>query len=1015
MSEEKKFLAKRDDFALTNKEDINNDFDLQPYTYRQLNNPPNSELNFYLKILFKYKWSIAICIGVALTSTWYLLSKVQPLYLASSTIQIDPETIDPLNNKTKYYQAWLDPEYFNTQLKLLSNPTLAKQVVETLNLKANSDFVSNKPTSITGVVLEGISTYSSSSPNGNAVEGGKGQDDKEIAGLPDSPEIQKQEDEKTEMLAGAILGSLQVSPVSKTRLVSISFRHHDPKMAEQVANAVAITFIKNNLTKRTGSSQNASNFLQKRLAELQFDINQAEQELINYAKAHEIISLTGEENTVAERLITLNKQLLEAEFDRKQAEAEYKVVKSGMPDDSIPEVQSNKTIQTLQERLSSLKQKREELLSVYTEEWPEYKQVIQTIKQIEKDIQSEKGKIVNGIEIKYTTALEREKLLKTDFEKQMGTTLKQNENAINYKIKQQEIETKKELYKTILSQLKETDISASSDINNIILATRAIVPKGEVSPQRSLAYIWTLFFSSIVAFGIALLREHLNNKIKSVEDIDRFVKLPTLGSIPNFKAPQLLDGGTSIFDLPESNAAEAYRHLRTSIILSPQKQNKIILVTSGQPEEGKTLTAINIAISLAHTGARTVIIEADLRKPNLHPLFQYDGPNGLTQYLSGYTSLENLIQETDIPNLSTIPLVGQRPMYPAELLGSPRMLELLKYLASTRDYVIIDTPPVLPFADAAILSAHADSVLVVVNAERSRREIVRRTCRILEDVRANILGIVLNNVAAPEISYDYSYRYKYNRESASSVFKRAVAAIREIGTSELPQTTDDMPIRIKDIEIKDDENVKTDKIDQLDLSNQKSDKPKPNIQIVLTKDSAQRKLIKATVEPEQVKTNHSENEKISEENIDQTELLSLSNEDQEEQSISPDAIISQTSQAEQNLDSLKTKKLEPLKDIDLSKFDSVSNKASGNNNGNSNGDSNGNSNGNGNSKIAKHTVTGISSSTKNLDSSLINITSPVKKDTSNQKVITTQQLVAVTGENSKSNVSNKPTVTINIQ
>lgn len=789
---------------------------LHRYSSRVYNRPQahtehsSEDILYYLKILLKYRKSILVAVTLVVLCTWGLISRVQPIYQASATIQIDPERQENFNSPYNYYYTWMDPEYFNTQLKLLTNPALGRQVAEKLELDKNPNFYSDQPKTLIDSFFEifSLKAFKSSEPK---------EPQKTTKAIPDAKAGSKGED-PLESYGMAVVSGLKVSPIQKTRLVMLSYQHHDPKIAQEVVNTLAETFVRNNLLKRTGTAQSTSEFLQKRLSDLQDEIHKAEEELIEYGRKNEIVSLSPEQNTVAERLAALNSQLVEVEGARKEIESIYRLAKGGTAIEALPEYQSNATIQVLRSKLLELKQKRAELLTVYTEEWGEVQQIDQNIKQVEKDLLAEKNKIFAGIEARYKAALGREQLLRADFQQQMGTTLKQNESAINYKIKQQEIETRKELYKNLLTQLKSVDISATYEANNISLITPASRPGNKISPNVMHTVLVAFFLSLLGGVGVAFAREYLSTKINSVEDVDRFVNLPTLGVIPAFEPSsereqsvstdkllnasddtgqelEVVENGTirsisvSAFNSPDSDVAEAYRHLRTSLMIgSYSTSRKIILVTSSQPGEGKTTTAINIAIALAHTGARTVIIDADLRKPSIHRVFNIEDGNGLAQYLSGYIPMENLFRKSDMPNLTVIASSGARPLYPAELLGTHRLRELLEYLAETRDYVIIDTPPIIPFADALVMSALADSCILVVNSKVSRREVVKRACRILNDVGANLIGVVLNNIDPTQQGgyggyYGYNYRYRYySDENPSSVFDRILTSLKDLGS-----------------------------------------------------------------------------------------------------------------------------------------------------------------------------------------------------------------------------------------
>jgi polysaccharide biosynthesis transport protein len=765
------------------------------YSYEAATANKELDLNQYLKVLLKYKRSIITFVVLVTAITALGLARTRPTYEASTTIQIDPEKAEILGDRTMVFQNWLDPEYYNTQLRLLGSPSLARQVVKDLDLEHNPDFLTSGPTTLTGALLELVKPGSH-----QANVAPKKTELQVLPAVKDEP-FDPKEAELLEPLVGQILGSLQVNAVPKTRLVQIIYRHQNPQLAEKVANAVANAYILSNLNRRIGSSKSTSSFLQKRVADLQAEIRRAEEELINYGKMNKIISLEPSQNTVVERLAMLNRQLLEVEGARKEAEAVYKLSRDGLLD-SIPEVQSSGAVQGLQTRISALKQKRAELIVQFTEDWPEVKQVDQTIKQLEDEQQNTKKNIIAAIETRYRTAQERERLLRADLNAQMGATLNQNESAISYKIKQQDLETKKELYKTLLSRYKEVDLTASSETNNISVVDFATIPKWPVSPRVNSTLFFAFFGSLLGSIGLAFLREYMDNRIKSVEDIDRFINLPTLGLIPtvnskvtrqalkNPTAPELSTSAERrallenielvAHTASNSSIAESYRQLRTSVLLSSSdRPNKIILITSSQPTEGKTTTALNTAISLAQTGARTVLVDCDLRNTRLQRILDASKDNGLSTYLSGHCHLEDLVHEPVVSNLYMI-LSGPIPPNPAELLGSNRMKRLLNHLVSTYDYVIVDSPPILSFADSIILSTMVDGVLLVISSDRSGRDTVQRARRSLEEANARILGVVLNRVTQEHSRYgNYYYNYYGDQQSGSkNNLQRAIDALK---------------------------------------------------------------------------------------------------------------------------------------------------------------------------------------------------------------------------------------------
>jgi capsular exopolysaccharide synthesis family protein len=584
---------------------------------------------------------------------------------------------------------------------------------------------------------------------------------------------------------GLVAGGLVVNEVRDTQLINISFRHHDPEVAAMVANTVAEVFIKEDLNQRVGNKVTASDFLEKRIADLQGKIRVGEERLLNYARTHEILSVADDsQNVVLVRLEALNEELLKAEADRRSLEVQRdSLVKAGVADDilKLPIAQQDQGAQEVSKQLTEARQKVAELEQKYTDAWPPLKAAKEQVAELEADLDKVRQRLLKTYEAQYQAVVKKEQVLRQDFENQRSATMQLNEDAISYKIIQQEVETNKKLLGEILQRSKEVDISAASESSPILIQNRASVPGGPAGPDRN-RWILTAFALSLFAgVGIAFGREYLDQTIRSIEDVDRVVRLPSLGIIPALtsgKKKRLSrralpagngsNGGGShelITALEaKSSAAEAYRQLRTSVLLSSAGHpSKLLLVTSSQPREGKTTTAVNTAISLAQTGASTLIIDCDMRKPRVHQLLNSSNHVGVSLYLSGQNEdLSVLIQPHQIPNLSVLPC-GPVPPNPAELLGSDQMRRLLGELVDQFDHIVIDSPPVVSFADAVIVSTMVDGVILVVRGGFSSRGIVLRSRQILTDVGAKIYGVVLNDADMKSSDSYYHYNSYYGK------------------------------------------------------------------------------------------------------------------------------------------------------------------------------------------------------------------------------------------------------------
>ncbi len=616
----------------------------------------------------------------------------------------------------------------------------------------------------------------------------------------------------------AILAGLKVDPVKEsrglykeTRLIDITYTHGDPEVASKVVNAIAETYVANNVEKRSDTNVSTADFLQKRIAELQENIRTDEERLLNYARNNSIISLDASQNTVVERLAGLNRQLLEAENARIDAESKFNAAKTAGAAAALAE--NDKATIDAEGKLAELRQRRALLLVDATEEAPEVKEVNQQIAELERQVKESRSlktsTILTNLETEYRQTLAREQALRKSFAQQRGETVTQNEAAINYRIIQQEIETNKTLLDNLLQRSKENDVLMANKPNNVSVVDYAVPPTGPVGPNRLRTVLMAMFLSLGLGVGFALFLEYLDDTVRSTEEVERLLHLPALAVIPSASgasgrrlaaAPGALQKRNGNNGNPEllmnvdshSPLAESYRHLRTSVLLSTAgRAPKTLLVTSSLPGEGKTTTAVNTAVSLAQTGARVVIIDADMRRPRLRSIFGLSDGAGLSSILSSEVSEEDMLRlvvkedETGLNILTSGPI----PPNPAELIGSDQMRRLLEVLQREFTHVVIDSPPITSFTDGVLISTMVDGVLLVVHGGKSSRHVVKRSRQLLHDVGSKIFGVVLNNVSIQSQDYYYYQRYYSSRNYSSDVDEGPVVPPPASGTTSSAGTT----------------------------------------------------------------------------------------------------------------------------------------------------------------------------------------------------------------------------------
>jgi capsular exopolysaccharide synthesis family protein len=747
-------------------------------------------LKNYVFIILKRKWLI-LSLMLVITSLVAIQSFRAPsIYEGETVIRIQQKQPNILSTDKIIINGQSDPNFWGTQLKLLQNPALAREVVLRLDLPHNSAFFgSQSQTGIFDSLRRMFSSPAKPTAEQRTVPGGLTVNSESQSRL---GRLTPEEIEKLEAYEDAIIAGEIIEPIPNTNLVKIIYQHSNPELAQKVANTLAEVFQNYNLRIATEGSSKAEDLLANEIARLQAQINQDQEIQWNYAKSHNLpLTTEGAGNLEAQRLATLSGQLLAAENERKQLQAQLEAAKKEKDVFSVPDVNSSARVERLRDRISQLKEQRDALLVTYTSEWPAVKKLDSQIKGVEAELRKAPEEILTSMQRRYEAAATREQLLKRSYEEQKGTTTQQTRDTIDLMALTHQLETNKQLLNTLLQRKREFDVANGNEGNEVSIATPSRLPKSPVGPARLRNIIIAFLLSLGGGIGLAFLLDFLDDTVKSVEDVDRYIHLPALALIPaggERGAPRLagaLRGGpppapantTALAMITDARSpiAESYRHLRTSLLLSSAgKPPQRILITSSQPAEGKTTTGINTAFMLAQTGAEVLMIDCDLRRPRLHAQFELPNTKGLTTWLSGEKNLDVLIQTCDkAPNLKVL-TSGPVPPNPAELLGSEEMRKLLNILSEKFNHIIIDSPPAISFTDASILSTMVDGVILVVHGGRSSRAVVRRAKQQLLDVGAHVFGVVLNNVKVDaRDDYYYSRYYSHYYESDADADQRA--------------------------------------------------------------------------------------------------------------------------------------------------------------------------------------------------------------------------------------------------
>ncbi len=729
------------------------------YTSSSSQESKEAELRDYWKVILKRKWTIISFTFIVLIATGVMTFTMTPIYRSTATIQINRENPQVVDFKEIFTVETMEMDYYQTQYRLLESRTLAKRVIRSLNLSEHPQFLPKPQT---------------------AYQEWKGKIFAFFSGLFSSPKEDGSplETKKEILLINQFLSRLKIEPIRNSRLVKIHFDSNSPELSAQVANAVATTYMQQNLENRFITTEKAKEWLTGQLQDLKGKVERADEDLQKFGSRHDIISLDEKENVTMQRLTELNEALTKAESDRIAKEATYRQIKVGNVD-SLPPILESKLISDLKQAYIQLEAQYVKQLETFKPDHPEMARLKKQMEILKARLDGEISKIAAGIENDYESGLKRETLLRQTFEQQKKKAMVMKEKAIQYNILKREADTNRELYKGLLQRMKEAGISAGITASNIQLVDQAELPINLYKPNKRLNLILALIVGLFLGIGLAFFFEYLDNSVKTPEDVEQLVRLPFFGLVPevSHERRRRVDGEPSCpvelitFGHPRSMLSEAYRNIRTSILLSfSGKPPKKIAISSPNPEEGKTTTAINTAIALSQTGAQVLIIEADLRKPRIQRIFEQENGVGLSNFLSGNAELDSVIKRTEIPNLCCI-LSGPLPPNPSELLGSSIFKSMIESLGERFDHIVLDVPPILGFADSVVLSASVDGIILVVQGGKTPRETLHRAKDVLSQVNARILGVVINRVNIRRGGYDgygycyYRYDHYYGEES----------------------------------------------------------------------------------------------------------------------------------------------------------------------------------------------------------------------------------------------------------
>lgn len=776
----------------------------------------------YFAIIYK-RLPIIIALVIVVTAAVAFYMYRQPSqFQASTEIILEPRKPKPqANQPTVINFGSNDVNYYNTQLQLMQSPELMKDVVVSLGLYREPGLFGAQNAGF----LSGIRSFFSGGKEDHAKENilpAIDTSDQSESGS--KAALTPEESARASTYAGILLGGLTVTQRERTNLINININSTEPAVAAKASNRLAELFIAQDAERETQGAKKAYEELSKSIEDLKGAIADEEASLINDLKEFHLPLGDKGGELRADNLAALYKQWSDARDELSKIQALYTAAENARKNgDLLAIVPDNKAIsdarttalkreddvkKRIDETDKKINEANESLKKLLTKYTDEYKDVIETRAQIA-ELEKQKNKIENDLSAKVTNdnnrltkktedevmaslraqlgaSIGREAKLREEYANAEGRANIEGQAETKLTTLKRELETNRGLLDSYIQQQKQRELEISgSRPDNIRTSNSAVTPTAPIGPQRNRNIFIAFLISLAAGIGLSFLMDYLDDSVKTSDDVGRNLGLPTLALIPHHSntdkrklailpknGATSINGSTALITLDDrkSPMAEAYRHLRTSLLFSSAgKPPQTILVTSSQPSEGKTTTAINTAVTLAQAEADVVIIDCDLRRPRLHSHFGLENTHGLTNYLSGEKDTGNLLKSYNgLPRLKII-TSGPIPPNPAELLSSQEMKNLLQTLKGKYKHVIIDSPPAISFTDAAILSTLVDGVVLVAMAGKSSVHLMRRFKQRLGTIGARIYGVVLNGIKANSMEYDYynSGYYNYYNPSES--------------------------------------------------------------------------------------------------------------------------------------------------------------------------------------------------------------------------------------------------------
>ena len=721
------------------------------------------DLTHYFRVINASKWRIVSLAGIVTLLVALVVLSMTPIYQATSSLLIESEETNIVSIEQVYGLDASKKEYFETQYEILKSRHIAEKVVDKLNLGENpifTQYLEEEPS-----VIDDAKAFLKST----------------LTFLPQNESeplsVEEVAQQRKELLISLFSENLSISPVANTQVVKISYMSESPKLAAQIANTVADVYIENYLEAKFDMTSKATTWLNDSLAGLRNKLEVSERKLADFYEREQVVDLDGVVGLASEELQGLSEQLLEAENRLKQTQIIFEQVQdfNGDPAElaDMPAVQNHPSVQNVKEAELLAESNVSELSKIYG---PKHQKMISAqaeLASIKQTLINQVRSLISGINSEYRQAESQVNSLRVSVARAKEEYRKLTTLESKRKILQREVDTNQQLYDSFFTRLQETSEVEGFETANARVLDKATIPLIPAKPKKSLILAATLILSLGFGAFIALVLDFLNSGIRSVDDVERKLGQRMMGLIPWQPHKKKEDLPLrEFFDKSNHTFSEAIRTLRTSIqLLDLSGDKKVTMVTSSVPKEGKTTVSINLAFAMGQLG-KTLLIDADLRKPSVAKRFDLPGfQPGLSNLIAGTHTLEECLCADTASNIDVI-TAGSSSPNPQELLLSDGFNTVIETLKAEYDHIIIDTAPTQAVSDAIIVSESCDTLLYIVKADATNEKLVSSGLERFMRIGKRIDGVILNQVDIKKAGSTYAYtgyydQYGYGAQSGS--------------------------------------------------------------------------------------------------------------------------------------------------------------------------------------------------------------------------------------------------------